>query len=190
MTTTESDVVAEGTKVRLRRKRASDAATDFAWRRDSELARYDAARPTMLAYEDFVATYKDELLRPQPFRRTLAIDDLDDRHIGNAMYYNIDLRRREAEIGITIGNPAYWGRGCGSEAITLLVDHVFTQASITRLYLHTLDWNVRAQRAFARAGFRDCGRTRRGEHRFHVMEIRREWLWDREYARRAIPRDG
>ncbi len=188
MTTTESDVIAEGDQVRLRRKRVSDAANDFAWRRDKELARYDAARPTMLAYEDFIATYEDELMRSQPFRRTVAIDDLDGVHIGNAMYYNIDLRRREAEIGITIGNSNYWGRGCGSEAITLLVDHIFTKTSITRLYLHTLDWNVRAQRAFGRAGFKDCGRARRGEHRFHVMEIRREWLWQREYNRRAIPR--
>ena len=57
-----------------------------------------------------------------------------------------------------------------------------------RVYLHTLDWNVRAQKAFAAVGFRDCGRLRRGDNRFHVMEVRREWLWQRDYQRRSMPR--
>ena len=188
MTTIESDVIASGSYVRLRRKRLSDAPNDYAWRRDPVLARYDAARPTQLTYEEFLATYTEELLHPQRFRRTYAVEDPSALHIGNAMYYNIDLQRREAELGITIGNPAYWSRGCGSEAVDLLIDHVFTATALARIYLHTLDWNVRAQRAFERAGFRQIGRSRRGEHRFRVMELRREWRWDREYARRAISR--
>ena len=185
MTTLDADVIVQGKRVQLRRKRLSDAPNDYAWRRDPVLARYDAARPTNLTYEEFLATYTQELLHPQPFRRTLAAEDHNGLHIGNVMYYNIDQQRREAELGITIGNPVYWGRGYGSEAVALLVDHVFTETAITRLYLHTLDWNVRAQRAFESAGFKDCGRARRAEYRFHVMEARREWFWERDYARRA-----
>jgi RimJ/RimL family protein N-acetyltransferase len=188
VTTLDSGVIASGQRVDLRVKRLSDAANDYAWRRDPVLARYDAARPTSLTYEEFLATFTEELLHPQPFRRTFAVVDHNEVHIGNVMYYNIDLQRREAELGITIGNPAYWGRGYGSEAVSLLVDHVFTVSSLTRLYLHTLDWNVRAQRAFESAGFRDCGRARRNQHRFHVMELRREWRYAREYGRRAVPR--
>jgi RimJ/RimL family protein N-acetyltransferase len=174
------DSVATGPSLRLRGKRLADAPADYAWRLDPELARYDAAEPTSLTYEEFLATYRRELEAPSPFRRTFALEDLEGRHIGNVMYYNIDLGRREAELGITIGDPAFWGRGYGTEAVTLLVDYVFTRTALTRLYLHTLDWNVRAQRCFARAGFRDCGRTRRGPHRFHAMETRREWLWRRD----------
>ena len=36
--------VARGAKVVLREKRPSDAADDYAWRSDAELARFDAAR--------------------------------------------------------------------------------------------------------------------------------------------------
>lgn len=187
MTTTEEGVIAEGTKVRLRNKRISDAGRDYAWRRDTALVRYDAARPTSLNYDEFVSNFRSELQNPQPFRRTFAVENQDGVHIGNAMYYNIDLRRREAELGITIGDTASWGEGCGTEAVELLVDYVFTTTTLTRIYLHTLDWNERAQRCFLRAGFRECGTTRRGEHRFRLMEIRREWLWDRDYQARAIP---
>ena len=79
--------------------------------------------------------------------------------------------RREAELGVTIGDSDYWGHGCGTEAVRMLVDYVFSTTTLRRIYLHTLDWNVRAQRAFLNAGFRDAGRSRRGRHRFHRMEI-------------------
>ena len=180
--------LARGTRVVLRSKRLSDAPQDYAWRRDPDLARYDASPPLRGTYAEFLTTYTEELLHPPTYRRVIAVDDLQGRHIGNAMHYNIDLARREAEVGITIGEPAYWGRGYGSEAVELLVDYIFTNTSLTRLYLHTLDWNRRAQRSFARAGFRDCGRSRRSGHFFHVMEVRREWRWREDYAGRAARR--
>lgn len=188
MTTTQDDTIATGAKVRLRPKRLADAPNDYAWRADHSLARYDAARPLSQSYEDFHARYTDDLLRPQLLRRTFAVDTLDGVHIGNVIYYNIDLARRETELGVTIGDTAFWGGGYGTEAVRLLVDYIFTETALTRIYLHTLDWNLRAQRSFASVGFRDCGRTRRGEYRFHLMELRREWLWDREYQRRAAAR--
>ena len=89
-----------------------------------------------------------------------------------------------------IGDRDYWGAGYGREAVKLLVDHIFAATRIVRVYLHTLDWNVRAQKAFQAVGFRDCGRVRRGQNRFHLMEIRREWLWNRHYQQQGIPRRG
>lgn len=177
MTTTQDDTIARGTQVALRHKRLSDAANDYAWRRDPDLARYDAARPITISYEDYLAAYTEELRSPHNLRKVYAVEDPHGRHIGNVMYYNIDLARREAEIGITIGISVYWGHGYGSDAVRLMADHIFATTPLTRLYLHTLDWNVRAQRSFARAGFRECGRTRRGGYRFCVMELRREWRW-------------
>ncbi len=188
MTAVEPDAIASGERVRLRRKRPRDAFQDWTWRRDADLAKLDAARVTTLSFEQFRNQYHWQLERSQAYRSTFAVEDLDGRHIGNVMYYNIDLQRQEAELGVLIGERDYWGGGYGREAVALLVDFVFTATSITRLYLHTLDWNVRAQKAFAAVGFRDCGRVRRGGSRFHRMEVRREWLWRREYQRRSIPR--
>jgi RimJ/RimL family protein N-acetyltransferase len=55
-----------------------------------------------------------------------------------------------------------------------LVRALFVVGEIRRLYLHTLDWNVRAQRAFRRAGFRECGTSWRDGHTFVMMEMLRE----------------
>jgi RimJ/RimL family protein N-acetyltransferase len=33
------------------------------------------------------------------------------------MFYNIDLLKKEAEIGITVGVPEYWSHGYGTDAL-------------------------------------------------------------------------
>lgn len=176
MTTTIEGEVARGELIVLREKRLSDAANDYAWRTDIELARFDAARPFAASFNDYAALFRDELAYPSPYRRSLAVETLDGRHIGNVMYYNVDTLRREAEIGITIGDRSFWGRGYGTDTVRTLVEHILRVTGFRRVYLKTLDWNRRAQRAFEKAGFRVCGRSRRAGNTFVVMEFMSAWL--------------
>ena len=189
MTTVESDVIASGELVRIRHKRLADAQLDWIWRTDGELAELDAATVSSLSFEQYRNQYEWQLKRTSIYRSTFAVETVaEGRHIGNVMYYNTDQIRRQTELGVIIGDREYWGAGYGREAVALLLDHIFTHTSLTRVYLHTLDWNVRAQRAFHAVGFRDCGRVRRGRYRFHQMQVLREWRWQQDYQRRAIPR--
>jgi RimJ/RimL family protein N-acetyltransferase len=177
MTLVTDDEIAHGEKVRLRRKRMEDAPADYAWRRDPELARFDAAAPLRSSYSDFLVTFREDVEFPTPFRRVYAIEELDGLHIGNVMYYNIDDRRKEAELGITIGDKRYWGRGYGRDAVRAFLQHLFADVGLERIYLNTLDWNERAQQSFLAAGFVPCGTTRRGVHSFITMEALRDfWL--------------
>ncbi|MBI2760708.1 MAG: GNAT family N-acetyltransferase [Chloroflexi bacterium] len=176
--TAVDDEIACGTLIRLRRKRLSDAQTDYDWRRDPELSRFDAASPLRSSFQEFLTTFTDDLRYPSPFRRVFAIENLEGEHIGNVMYYNIDDRRGEAELGITIGVRRYWSQGYGTDAVTTFIHYLFTETGLRRVYLNTLDWNVRAQRAFRKAGFRAIGMNRRGFHTFLTMEIKREWFTD------------
>jgi RimJ/RimL family protein N-acetyltransferase len=175
MTTTIGGEVARGELIVLREKRIGDAENDYRWRTDLELARFDAARPFAASLDDYLALFKDELAFPSPYRRSLAIEDARGRHIGNVMYYNIDTLRREAEIGITIGERECWNRGYGRDAVRTLAEHIFRSTGFRRVYLKTLDWNRRAQRAFEQAGFRVCGRSRRAGNSFVVMEFMSAW---------------
>lgn len=179
MTTLAHGEVARGTRVVLREKRLGDAPDDYRWRSRSELTRYDAARPLSLSYLEYLALYRDEILYTSPYRRTLAIEDEQGAHIGNIMYYNIDTLRGEAELGITIGEARYWGRGYGTEAVRLLAEHTLGKLNFRRLHLKTLAWNERAYRCFSNAGFAEYGRVKRGGNEFVLMELRREWLdWE------------
>jgi ribosomal-protein-alanine N-acetyltransferase len=165
----------KGRKVVLREKRLSDAVDDYAWRCDPELARLDAAPPSWLSFSEFMMSYAEELRYPSPRRSRFGIDTLDGKHIGNCMYYDIDHKKREAEIGIMIGNRNYWDQGYGTDAITTLVRHIFEEAGLERVYLNTLNWNFRAQRCFEKCGFVPYRHLSRGGDDFVVMELRRIW---------------
>ncbi len=186
----DDEVVVEGEKVLLREKWVEDAADDYAWRTDEELARLDATRPLRMSYADFLRYSSEELSFPSPRSRRFAIDTLDGKHIGNCMCYDIDLRDGEAELGIMIGDRDYWGKGYGTDSVGLLLRYIFTGTTIARVYLHTLDWNHRAQRSFAKAGFREVKTVRRSGKDFVLMEVYRS-EWERgELAQRRFEADG
>ena len=178
MTAVVEGEVGRGELIVLRTKTMADAARDYEWRRDPELATFDAARPYNGSLREYMSIFKDELTYPSPYRKTLAVEDLDGNHIGNVMYYNADFHRREAEVGITIGLREYWSRGYGTDLMRTFVHYLFQQLKLDRIYLKTLDWNVRAQRCFEKAGFTRYGVSRRGEYNFILMEIRRADFYD------------
>ena len=185
-------VFIRGKKVVLREKRVEDAPDDFAWRTDEELAKLDATRPLNMTYDDFLRYAGTEIGDPGPRSKRLAIDTLDGRHIGNFMYYDLDLRRGEAELGIMIGDRDYWGKGYGSDAMRAVQDYIFTQTTLTRVYLHTLEWNDRARRSFTKSGMREVKTVRRSGMKFVRMEmLRHEWETRREAeARDTLERAG
>jgi RimJ/RimL family protein N-acetyltransferase len=86
------------------------------------------------------------------------------------MYYGYDPLRQEAELGITIGNKDFWGKGHGREVIDLMVEVMGGQLSLVKVYLHTLTWNERAQRSFAAGGFTRVGEVVRAGRSYYRME--------------------
>ncbi|MDO8531795.1 MAG: GNAT family N-acetyltransferase [Dehalococcoidia bacterium] len=165
-----------GEKVVLREKSITDAARDFAWRADEELAELDAATPLRMAFPEYLMFYAEELDFPTPRRCRFAIDTLDGAHIGNCMYYDLNEVQGECEMGIMVGDRNYWNKGYGTEAVNALLTHIFSTTRMRRVYLHTLDWNLRAQKAFEKSGFAPVGKLARGGRTFVRMEITRaQW---------------
>jgi len=163
-----------GGKVRLREKKLSDARNDYAWQTDPELARLDAMPLVTISFPQYLLDYTTALRYPPATRHTFAIETLDGKHIGNCVYYNVDEAKGEAELGIMIGERDYWDQGFGTDAVTTLVNHIFQQTNLKRIYLKTLDWNQRAQRCFQKCGFTPCGHLTQDGYNFILMELRRE----------------
>ncbi len=165
-----------GARIVVREKDMSDISDDYAWRTDAELAELDATRPLGMSYDDFYRYSKEDLTLPSMRSKRLAIDTTEGKHIGNCMFYDIDLRDGEAEVGIMIGDKDYWSQGYGTEAMGLLLDHMFTAYPFNRVYLHTLTWNKRAMHSFRKSGLRELRQVRRSGNDFNQMEIfRHEW---------------
>ena len=169
-----SEVAVRGEKVVIRDKRIEDAPDDYGWRTDEELARLDATRPITMSYDAFLRYSKEELLYSSPSSTRLSIDTLDGRHIGNCMFYDIDRKRGQAELGIMIGERDFWSKGYGTDSVNTLLRHIFTSTALDRVYLHTLEWNERARMSFAKSGFRAVKNVRRSGLDFVLMEINRE----------------
>lgn len=186
MTSPDDDVVARGRQVIIRRKWLNDAVNEYAWRTDAELARLDAATPLRVPFDDYFRSWSLDLCLTDMGNRSFAIEDETGKHIGNVMYYNVDKSRREAELGISLGDKASWGRSYGSDALATVARYLFQGTDIRRLYLHTLDWNVRAQRAFAKAGFSVCGTSWRESQAYVVMEVWRGRQVKAEGVKKAL----
>ena len=107
----------------------------------------------------------------------------DDEPIGRIDLFDIDHSNGSAGFGITIGDPALWGRGFGTDAVNALVDLAFGQLRLERVWLGSDARNLRAHAAYAKAGFTVEGRLR---HAFfqdgdwlddvRMALLREEWL--------------
>ena len=168
----------KGKKVMLREKRWEDVTNDYTWRSDDELARLDAAEPLKIPYTEYLFEHATELSSPSERRLRFAIESLDGKHIGNCMYYDIDKKKGQAELGIMIGDRNYWEQGYGTDAVTVLLDNIFSATSLNRVYLKTLNWNVRAQACFQKCGFVPCGQMKKRNNNFVTMELTRN-NWER-----------
>jgi len=165
-----------GSKIKLRGKRLSDANNDYTWQIDPELARLDAISTLVISFPEYLSVYASELRYPSSTRRSFAIETLDGKHIGNCVYYGINKTKKEAELGIMIGNRDYWGKGYGADAVTTLLNYIFSEINFKRIYLKALDWNHRAQKCFKKCGFTPYGHMVRNRFSFVLMEIdRKQW---------------
>ena len=166
-----------GARLILRDKRLEDAEQDYIWRSDPELARLDAAYPLTMAYDRYLKIFQDQIKFPTPGSHHFAAETFEGKFIGNCMYYDLDSVNMEAELGIVIGDRDYWGNSFGYDAVTTLLEYMFSVRELKRVYLHTLEWNERAQRCFNKCGFNTVRPVRRMSHDFLLMEVLREdWL--------------
>ncbi|MDC0035455.1 GNAT family N-acetyltransferase [Chloroflexi bacterium] len=166
----------KGDKVRIREKCEEDICNEYSWRVDPELSRLDATRPMTMSYEDFFRYSREEMQFPNYRSKRLAVETLEGVHIGNIMYYDLNMRDRQTELGIMIGDKEYWSSGYGTDTVNILLRHLFTTLELDRVYLHTLSWNYRAQTSFGKSGFKSVREVKRGGQDFILMEILRpDW---------------
>ena len=63
-----------------------------------------------------------------------------------------DVERLSAEVGYWLGED-YWGRGITSEAVALLVDYVFRETGIIRLFASVYEYNPASMKVLEKVGF-------------------------------------
>ena len=173
-------------KIKLRNKKLADARNDYTWRTDPELVRLDATSLLTTTFPQYLSAYACELCYPSSTKYEFAIETLDGKHIGNCLFYDVNETKGEAELGIMISNRDYWDKNYGTDAVTTLVNHIFQQTKLNRIYLKTLDWNIRAQKCFQKCGFTTYGHLVRDGFSFLLMEINRKQWQERQIETQVV----
>lgn len=150
-----------GQRIRLRALERTDIPRCTAWINDAEVIE------NLLIYVpmslDMEEDWYEGLKKSHPAERPLAIEvNSSDGwvHIGNVGLHNIDWKSRLAELGILIGEKAYWNRGYGREAVRLMTDYGFREINLNKVFLQVYATNPRGIRAYEHAGFVVDGRLR------------------------------
>ena len=87
--------------------------------------------------------------------------EADGKFIGQCALFRLNHTDQTCELGITIGDKTYWGRGYGRDVIRILLDYAFRLRNFRRVYLTVNGTNERAIRAYQACGFLEEGRLRK-----------------------------
>lgn len=118
-----------------------------------------------------------------PVNLLFSIRTLDaDKLIGFIALDGINWTDRDSYVAIGIGEPDFWGRGCGTDAMRLMLRYAFTELNLHRISLNVYAYNQRAVRSYEKCGFQHEGCIRefvlRDGHRsdmLHMGILRTEW---------------
>lgn len=88
------------------------------------------------------------------------IEAADATAIGVIRLEGIEAVHGRAELAVSIGEKAYWGRGYGTEAIQLALAHGFAALGLRRVELITDADNERGIRCYEKCGFEREGLLR------------------------------
>lgn len=150
-----------GNKTRLRRIERTDIPTFVRWFNDPEVRQFLMLnRPLSLAQEEEWYEHQLKDKNSEVFAIEIAHGDEIVTHIGNIGLHNIDWVNRCAELGIVIGEKAYWSQGYGSDAIRVLLRFGFHSLNLHRIFLRVHSDNARGIRAYEKCGFQHEGRGR------------------------------
>jgi len=145
----------------LRPLQESDLPALVAYRRDPEVARFQTWDTdfSMPDATDMLAEGKGRTVgRPGDGWVNLAAVDRSDGTVhGDCAARVLTTPRATAEVGVTFARVSQ-GRGLATEALGAVVDRLFDQHGMHRVYAETDDRNVAVHRLFERLGFRCEGR--------------------------------
>ncbi len=102
---------------------------------------------------DRVVQYYDRVVH-DPDRYDFMLIDPQGDFIGESVINEIDWNTRSANFRIVIFSAQHRSRGLGSWAVERTRDFAFAQLKLHRLELDVFSFNPRAQKAYAKAGFR------------------------------------
>jgi UDP-4-amino-4,6-dideoxy-N-acetyl-beta-L-altrosamine N-acetyltransferase len=148
-------------RVELRPVGAGDKDRLLVWRNSPEVSAYMYTDHQITPEEHerwFAGIEGDE-------RRAYWIIEMDGAPVGLANLYDIDRRQRRCAWAYYLAEPAVRGRGIGGCVEYLMIEKVFGELGLTKLWCEVLASNAGVIRLHQKFGFKEEARLRR-----HVLK--------------------
>ena len=148
-----------GHLVALRRPNTADLPSVIRWYRDPEIARLTRYQTRQMTQPEIERFFQVRMLAADALAYSI-VELASRRVIGFTTFSALDGDNGSVMFHITIGERDAWGRGLGTEATQLMLQHAFERLGLHRVGLTVFSYNTRAIRAYEKAGFRVEGRLR------------------------------
>ncbi len=148
-----------GPHVVLRRHTTGNLAAFRRWYADPEIAHLTRYQDGPMASGDIDRFFESRMAGAGSFAMAIHVRETD-RLIGSCAFSQLDGDNGSALFHITIGEKDCWGRGYGTEATRLMLDHAFGMLRLHRVALAVFAFNERAIRSYRKIGFVEEGRSR------------------------------
>ncbi len=149
----------EGDQIVLRKHVPENVEAFQRWYSDPDVARLARYQDAPMRSDEIDRFFQLRALGHESL--TMAIHEREiGRLIGSCAFSQVDGDNGSAMYHITIGEKDAWGRGYGTEATQLMLDHAFGTLGLHRVSLTVFEFNERAIRAYRRCGFVVEGRAR------------------------------
>lgn len=173
----------KGEKVILRAIKREDLQRQLIFNNDLEIEILGGGDPPEPQSIERLEAEFDENTRKGGRDGTNFAIEADGIYIGACGLFHLDGIARTCEMGIGIGDRAYWGKGYGRDAIRVLLDYAFRQRNLHKVWLRVNGNNERAIRSYRACGFVEEGRLRKhvwsnGQYvdDLYMGVLREEWL--------------
>jgi RimJ/RimL family protein N-acetyltransferase len=148
------------TQIFLRELERADLVLLNTWRADRDLVGHLGSPFRYINMEVDESWFGAYLANRQRNVRLAICDGSSQKLLGVVYLLEIDWVSRNAEFAIQIGETGERGRGVGTEATRLALDHAFNDLNLHRVHLTVLASNAAAIALYERTGFRAEGLLR------------------------------
>lgn len=150
----------EGENIYFKALNTNDAQEIHTYASDEEVSRFIGWR--LMKTLDETREYVEEMLKREAVETHLYASialKSTNAIIGTAMIFNFDREAKHAEIGYVF-HKDHWGKGYGTEMVTLLSNFAFESLKLRKVHAHVVDANIGSIRILEKNGFVIEGRLK------------------------------
>jgi diamine N-acetyltransferase len=137
--------------VYLRSLKLVDAKTSYLWRNNPLIWQFTRFKPVKPISESMETEWlKKALSNTKEYRFAICLKS-NGQYLGNVQL--IDVKSKNAELHLFIGNPSFWGKGIGRQATALILNYGFTYLGLDSIRLDVHKDNYPAIALYNKLGF-------------------------------------